>query len=359
MHSIQADYDLKQEQVNKSSLLSSKTFLESLLDMWANHVNLGSGALILSAMLDFLTFALCVPYSETTDGKQFDILLEMVASRGRSLFKLFQHPSLAIVKGAGLVMRALIEEGDTKVATQMQTLALDEAALCRHLLVALFSSSNDSTVATHRQLSRHLVGLWICENDDAMNLFRRIFPAGLLMFLESDEDVPKAGMEADKLNFRDNLKLAIQHSNSNKKNIIEKHLEGIKHWGLNLVDRQEKVNQALKNRPVVLRNRRQKKKSKDTILNLPLFFYQFQNNHSLPNLIWNHKTREELRSALDNELRQFVSDKDLSGNILVAWNYEEFEVQYNCLADEIKIGDYYIRLLLERDDWPHNLVKDP
>lgn len=41
-------------------------------------------------MLDFLTFALCVPYSETTDGKQFDQLLEMVAAKGRVLFKLFE-----------------------------------------------------------------------------------------------------------------------------------------------------------------------------------------------------------------------------------------------------------------------------
>lgn len=41
-------------------------------------------------MLDFLTFALCVPYSETTDGKHFDILLEMVSDRGRMLFRLFQ-----------------------------------------------------------------------------------------------------------------------------------------------------------------------------------------------------------------------------------------------------------------------------
>lgn len=90
MHSMNADYDIKQEQLNKSSLLSSKSFLESLLDMWTEHVNLGSGALVLSAMLDFLTFALCVPYSETTDSKQFDILLEMVAVRGRSMFKLFQ-----------------------------------------------------------------------------------------------------------------------------------------------------------------------------------------------------------------------------------------------------------------------------
>lgn len=200
------------------------------------------------------------------------------------------------------------------------------------------------------------------------------------MFLESEDAVPKSDVEDDKLNFRDNLKLAIQHSNETKPNILEKHLEvhrkriscskisimyssknlqGIKHWGLNLLDRQEKVNRALKNRPIVLRNRRQKKKQTDKLCNLPLFFYQFQKDQNMPNLIWNHKTREELRSSLENELRQFSSDKELSGNTLVAWNYEEFEVQYNCLADEIKIGDYYIMLILEKDDWPQNLVKDP
>lgn len=175
MHPMHAEYDLKQEQMNKSSLLHSKGFLEQLLDMWTKHVNLGSGALVLSAMLDFLTFALCVPYSETTDGKQFDMLLEMVATRGRTLYKLFQHPSLAIVKGSGLVMRALIEEGDTAISNQMQTLALDEAALCHHLLVALYTPSHDTTMATHRQLSRHLVGLWITDSKEALNLLKRIF----------------------------------------------------------------------------------------------------------------------------------------------------------------------------------------
>lgn len=38
MHSMNADFDLKQEQLNKSSLLSSINFLESLLDMWIKHV---------------------------------------------------------------------------------------------------------------------------------------------------------------------------------------------------------------------------------------------------------------------------------------------------------------------------------
>ena len=54
--------------------------------------------MIVAAMLDFLTFALCAPYSETTDGKQFDVLLEKVADRGRTLYRLFQQPSHTIVK---------------------------------------------------------------------------------------------------------------------------------------------------------------------------------------------------------------------------------------------------------------------
>ena len=41
----------------------------------------------------------------------------------------------------------------------MQVLALDEAALCRHLLIALYTPSNDSTMATHRQISKHLINL--------------------------------------------------------------------------------------------------------------------------------------------------------------------------------------------------------
>ena len=58
----------------------------------------GTGALVVAAMLDFLTFALCAPYSETTEGKQFDVLLEKVADRGRTLYRLFQQPSHTIVK---------------------------------------------------------------------------------------------------------------------------------------------------------------------------------------------------------------------------------------------------------------------
>lgn len=38
MHPMHDDYDLRQEQLNKSSLLMTKNFLESLLNMWVTHI---------------------------------------------------------------------------------------------------------------------------------------------------------------------------------------------------------------------------------------------------------------------------------------------------------------------------------
>ena len=58
----------------------------------------GSGALIISSLLDFMTFALCAPYSETTQGDYFDTFLEMIADQGRPLFKLFQVKCVLIQK---------------------------------------------------------------------------------------------------------------------------------------------------------------------------------------------------------------------------------------------------------------------
>lgn len=210
MQPMHNDYDIKQEQLNKSSLLSSKKFLEGLMEIFTNHVKKGTGALVIAALLDFLTYSLCPPFSETTDGEFFDILLEMVAANGRIFYKLFQHPSMAIVKGAGMIMKAIIEEGTPELATRMQELSLSEGALPRHLHTSMFTQSIDARMLTMRQLSRSLVALWCTSNPIAIALLGRILPQGLLQNLYSSEKAPK---DRDLLNIRDNLSLAIEHNN--------------------------------------------------------------------------------------------------------------------------------------------------
>ncbi|XP_043960500.1 dnaJ homolog subfamily C member 13-like isoform X1 [Gambusia affinis] len=358
------DYDLRQEQLNKASLLSSKKFLENLLEKFITNVDHGTGALVISSLLDFLTFALCAPYSETTEGQQFDMLLEMVASDGRTLFKLFQHPSMAIVKGAGLVMKAIIEEGDKEIATKMQELALSEGALPRHLHTSLFTVSTDQRMLTNRQLSRHLVGLWTAENPVAMNLLKRILPTGLLAYLDSPDPVPEKDM--DRMHIRDNLKIASDQLNRNKvpewqriagkaakeveKFAKEKADLVLMHWRdkMGIAQKEQDRNNLNPNqKPVILRKRRQRIKIES---NWELFYYRFQLDHARSNLIWNLKTREELRDSLEGEMRAFSVDRELGNVTVISWNHQEFEVKYECLSDEIKIGDYYLRLLLEEDE---------
>ena len=57
---------------------------------------------------------------------------------------------MAIVKAAGLLMKAIIEEGDGDMCEQMQDLALAEGALLRHLYTSLYTKSSDNRMLTHR-----------------------------------------------------------------------------------------------------------------------------------------------------------------------------------------------------------------
>ena len=113
-------------------------------------------------------------------------------------------------------------------------------------------------------------------------------------------------------------------------------------------------------RPIVLRKRRQRIR---TTLNWPLFYYMFAKDHEKPDLIWNVKvkekvlsrdkgrifmrillqTRQELESCLEGEIQSFVQDRELGSGALISWNWAEFEVGYASLAEEIRIGDYFLR----------------
>lgn len=71
---------------------------------------------------------------------------------------------------------------------------------------------------------------------------------------------------------------------------VEKRVEhytnlALQHWGARVgihIERKDK----LKERPIVLRRRRERVKAE---ANWTLFYYKFNQDHALPNLIWNYK----------------------------------------------------------------------
>ena len=71
-----------------------------------------------------------------------------------------------------------LQEAEPETAGKMQDLALAEGALPRHFHTALFTASTDNRMLTHRQLSRHLIGLWVTGNPTANALLRRMLVGG-------------------------------------------------------------------------------------------------------------------------------------------------------------------------------------
>uniref|UniRef100_A0A914YWG2 J domain-containing protein n=1 Tax=Panagrolaimus superbus TaxID=310955 RepID=A0A914YWG2_9BILA len=367
MQPMHANYELRLEQLNKKSLLSSKEFIEHLLNLVVTHVERGTGSLVIASMLDFLTYTVCYPYSETTPGDIFDIVLESVAERGRAFYKLFLNPSMTIVKGAGLVMRAIIEESTPDVSKFMQVLSLTEGAFLTHLQLALLSSGKDLRVLTNKQLSGHLIALWIAENSAAMDLLKRCIPRGLLDFLDQKGVKPPAD-ETDYLLVRNNLEMATNETKKSAlemqlksaKITVEAHLESfLNHWNLNqklaFLERPKENDKTQK--PVVLRKRRRQIKSE---ANWRLFSYYFIRDHAKADLIWNEKTREEFRHAIENELRILQQEIEfVEKGTLVSWNHAEFSVEYASLAEETKIGDYYLRFLLTENNAEATPIHDP
>ncbi|VDK28943.1 unnamed protein product [Gongylonema pulchrum] len=336
MQPLHRNSELKLEQLNKQSLLATPQFVEHLLDLIVKHVERRTGALVIGSMLDFLTYAICAPFSETTLGAIFDSLLEMVAARGPSFYRLFQYPSMTIVKGAGMVMRAIIEESTVDISKRMQMLSLTEGAFLRHLHMALLSVGRDLRVLANRQLSGYLLSLWIADNDAAVDLLSRCLPRGLLDYLESM--AKPNGTEIDYLQPRNNLEIAKSETKQSRIMVNfhdlalyneEKLLFSSTNcffWpdleSLNKINEYRLFLQDLG--PVVLRKRRQRIKSG---VNWKMFCFQFAKDHCKADLIWNETTREEFRRSVEDELRILEQEKELApSNIPISWNHTEHNI---------------------------------
>ncbi|XP_042499139.1 dnaJ homolog subfamily C GRV2-like [Macadamia integrifolia] len=100
------------------------------------------------------------------------------------------------------------------------------------------------------------------------------------------------------------------------------------------------------------------------LCNWPEFWRAFSLDHNRADLIWNERTRQELREALQAEVHRLDVEKERTEDIVpggattkvltgqdsvpqISWNYTEFSVSYPSLFKEVCVGQYYLRLLLE------------
>jgi DnaJ family protein C protein 13 len=81
--------------------------------------------------------------------------------------------------------------------------------------------------------------------------------------------------------------------------------------------------------------------------NFRVFFHTLSQDHSLPDLIWNQQTRRELRIGVESEIQYIQRETDARGIDKIAWNHQQFGIEYPSLDSELRVGSVYMRLWLQ------------
>lgn len=256
-------------------------------------------------------------------------------SRYIGVMALLGSSASVLAENASLFVRILTARSP-KTVIAMRESALTSGVLLNHFHHALFSSSEGQ-----RHLSRHLCSLWMSGSDcPEKMLLKRMIPIGFLSYLS----MPMLSEEEEhQLDY-------LEHGEEETDEVPNDSKLASRSAGTN-IDR-------FRARVKVIESASTESKSlqKD---NFRIFFHVLSQDHSLPDLVWNKDTRIDLKDRLEIELKLIDSEINLRGGIkYIAWNHEQFSVQYPSLEKEVRVGSVYMRLWLEASDsfiktWDH------
>ena len=301
------------ERANKAALLGDAEFRDLLMKLLDTYAYKPTGTIVVLSLMEFLECVLS-GYSNTTDPEVKEEFLEKLSQRHSILLSLFHSNCSGVTTSTALIMKTIVEESQNEVAQLMQEAALSEGVLLQHFYNAVYSTSEDQ-----RYISRYLVGLWMGEHEASRALLKRMVPIGIQRFLNkpalTDKEIEKYQQE-ENARMEENSDLKPSRATSRLRSRIQA-----------------------------------SKRDGNDHGNFPLMFFMMLHDHSTYTVIWNHETRNELKSALEKELNALkqAQDKVPEGEPKPLWNHEEFFIEYKSLKDEIVIDGFYISKMVDQD----------
>jgi len=319
---------------NKSALLVKKRreggFTETSEDAEAKAKEpkgAASSALSIMSVSGLLESVLC-SLKDTTSPEQSDVLLRVISQHFNYLMSMLRSPCAIIMENACLIMMT-IHEAAPDMAADLCDVATSESVLLRHFYLAIFSPSVDQ-----RFVSRHLIGMWMSGSSTPQKvLLSKMVPAGLLEYLKMPT---LSSAECENLDFleQEESEFAAYARADAAAGVRQSQAKG----GGAMSRLKARIAADAVDANVVDGE------------NFRVMFHTITQDHKLPDLIWNQQTRREMRAALESELASFdTAVRDLgAGN--VAWNHQQFKIEYPSLDSEVRVGKTYLRTFLEGGD---------
>ena len=413
--------------------------------------------LVTVAVVEAAVSVACRPGSRTTELATREVLMQEIGSLGRPLFSLLRHPCRRAANGASLLMQA-VAEGGADAAGPMRQSALSEGAVLHHLLESLGPPNRPST-----KLSRNLISLWADDFAPTLSLLHRIFPRGLLRYLDEpkqrklpprimgpfehrsvtassgdliqsiSEEITTGDGSAGDMHLgveqhtrsslgssappsRDARWSSALHSQQHFSEDVANPLNEAKKQQISEVSRLmagvgKSTHNAQMNSETVMqppvapmisstKEHLARESNTDTLSFVPsleessgkdvkefsarsipstiavpqhllsggrritdgsgqlranwgAFWDALDRDHSHAALIWNERTRLDLRSALQEEENLFLTERQRiadAGQGLPVWNSADFEVSYPSLSSNMSVGGIYVRTLVSSHD---------
>ena len=287
----------KYELANKAFILSSdSTLVSSLLSLLVQNVSQEEKSILFISGLLEIYVSILSSHFQTTDRAWFNTFLPKL-SRGsvlNSIFELCRSSCFAIAIKATSILKVILTSNAAEIYTSVQDASRQQLALLYQIYQAI-----DSRYTKQRKVSAELIGLMVEGNRHSMNLIKRIFPIGILRFLNQGQ----------------------QQQQQQQKG------------------REEQI---------------QKQRTKQ---NWSRLFEVISRDWLRPDLVWNVDTRKELAAAIQAEITLFERDKEFNKDTIKVWNHEEFVVTYPSLEKLLIVDNVYLStLLLNSEDY---VVKSP
>ncbi|KAK9809260.1 hypothetical protein WJX72_012293 [[Myrmecia] bisecta] len=320
------------------------------------------GAYTSMAVMEALAAVVCEPGSRTTDPNVQSALLSEAGLLGRHLFAMFAHPAARVPDAAALIMRSVAESG-ANAAAPMRDAALTEGALLHHLCMGLASKG------PRAKLSQDLVALWADEYGPALALLRRNIPRPPQQTGSPRRSLSQPGSltNGNPLSPRASLdrgrpgRPGLGHTSSASTLNPNNPTQPATHQQPSAEPSSSDSAAAQQRGPAApssgARPGGQGSQAAGNVGGLKgnweALWTAILRDHCHAGLIWNERTRAELREGLQTEeaaLRQGrVRVADAAGSY-TAWNHWEFRVTYPSLSKQLCVGGVYIKLLLEGVD---------
>ncbi|RHY30323.1 hypothetical protein DYB32_004408 [Aphanomyces invadans] len=321
-----------QEVANKQRIFMNSRLVQHLLAAFDDSMQRPLTLLAVAALFDSI---FCTSRDSTNNVHFADLVVAFGKIYPRVLSILYHRRVVpGTFESCVMIMKTVVENSDIPVRMAICNMALDGGLTLRHFYKAIFATTPDQ-----RFVHQFIASIWMTGHAPSFALLQRILPSGFLRILSH----PSSIYSRSSIQFDDEIEPEDRPCEADDMAATDDLLSERLYYRFERYPTATELD-------IHARNRKTGNYTSETCRDIHLLAHLLLHSFALPDLIWNPTTSKELKYALEEALvdhEDMVPPKQYFTSMAFAWNHCSFRVQYASLNKEIRVGPFYLRILMD------------